>query len=310
MDEFELIRRYFDRPVTSPGATQGVVKGIGDDGAVLMPTAGFELVQVIDSLVEGVHFLADADPSDIGYRVVAVNLSDIAAMGARPRWMTLALTLSGQDPHWVEQFAAGLHTAADEFDVVLVGGDTTSGAAVVATVAITGEVEQGKALLRSGAQVGDAIFVSGSVGDAAAGLQLLSRKAQDNFLTARFCRPTARIHLGRELSGRASAVIDISDGLVGDLKKLLVASEVGAEIDVDRLPLSDALRQRFSADEQRSFALIGGDDYELCFTADPDRVKDIAGVTAIGVVTGGQDLVCMQDGNIVDYDDSGYRHFQ
>ena len=310
MDEFELIRRYFDRPVTSPGATQGVVKGVGDDGAVLVPTAGFELVQVIDSLVEGVHFLADADPSDIGYRVVAVNLSDIAAMGARPRWMMLALTLSGQDPHWIEQFAAGLHTAADEFDVVLVGGDTTSGAAVVATVAITGEVEQGKALLRSGAQVGDAIFVSGSVGDAAAGLQLLSRKAQDDFLTARFCRPTARIHLGRELCGRASAVIDISDGLVGDLKKLLVASEVGAEIDVDRLPLSDALRQRFSADEQRSFALTGGDDYELCFTADPDRVKDIAGVTAIGVVTGGQDLVCMQDGNIVDYDDSGYRHFQ
>ena len=310
MDEFELIRRYFDRPVTSPGATQGVVKGVGDDGAVLVPTAGFELVQVIDSLVEGVHFLADADPSDIGYRVVAVNLSDIAAMGARPRWMTLALTLSGQDPHWVEQFAAGLHTAADEFDVVLVGGDTTSGAAVVATVAITGEVEQGKALLRSGAQVGDAIFVSGSVGDAAAGLQLLSRKAQDDFLTARFCRPTARIHLGRELCGRASAVIDISDGLVGDLQKLLVASEVGAEIDVDRLPLSDALRQRFSADEQRNFALTGGDDYELCFTADPDRVKDIAGVTAIGVVTGGQDLVCMQDGNIVDYDDSGYRHFQ
>lgn len=310
MDEFELIRRYFDRPVTSPGATQGVVKGVGDDGAVLVPTAGFELVQVIDSLVEGVHFLVDADPSDIGYRVVAVNLSDIAAMGARPRWMTLALTLSGQDPHWIEQFAAGLHTAADEFDVVLVGGDITSGAAVVATVAITGEVEQGKALLRSGAQVGDAIFVSGSVGDAAAGLQLLSRKAQDDFLTARFCRPTARIRLGRELCGRASAVIDISDGLVGDLKKLLLASAVGAEIDVDRLPLSDALRQRFSADEQRSFALSGGDDYELCFTADPGMVKDIAGVTAIGVVTGGQDLVCMQGGNIVDVDDSGYRHFQ
>ena len=310
MDEFELIRRYFDRPVTSPGATQGVVKGVGDDGAILVPTAGFELVQVIDSLVEGVHFLVDADPSDIGYRVVAVNLSDIAAMGARPRWMTLALTLSGQDPHWIEQFAAGLHTAADEFDVVLVGGDITSGAAVVATVAITGEVEQGKALLRSGAQVGDAIFVSGSVGDAAAGLQLLSRKAQDDFLTARFCRPTARIHLGRELCGRASAVIDISDGLVGDLKKLLLASAVGAEIDVDRLPLSDALRQRCSADEQRSFAVSGGDDYERCFPAAADRGEDIAGVTAIGGGTGGQDLVCMQGGNIVDVDDSGYRHFQ
>lgn len=306
MDEFELIRRYFDLQVSSPG----VIQGIGDDGAVVAPSAGFELVQVIDSLVEGVHFLPDADPSDIGYRVVAVNLSDIAAMGARPRWMTLALTLSGKDSKWIEQFAAGLHTAAEEFDVVLVGGDTTSGAAVVATVAITGEVEQGKALLRGGASVGESIFVSGTVGDAAAGLQLLSLDRQDDFLTARFCRPTARINLGQELRGRASAVIDVSDGLVGDLKKLLVASAVGAEIDVDRLPLSDALRNRFSVDEQRKFALTGGDDYELCFTADPKLVKDIAGVTPIGVVTAGQELICMQGGNIVDCDDSGYRHFQ
>ena len=165
-------------------------------------------------------------------------------------------------------------------------------------------------MLRVGANVGESIFVSGAVGDAAAGLQLLSLDRQDDFLTARFCRPTARIRLGLELCGRASAVIDISDGLVGDLKKLLVASAVGAEIDVDRLPLSDALRKRFSVDEQREFALTGGDDYELCFTADPELVKDIAGVTAIGVVTAGHELICMQDGNIVDYDNSGYRHFQ
>lgn len=306
MDEFELIRRYFDLP----GKRRGVVKGIGDDGAVLAPSPGFELVQVIDTLVEGVHFLADAEPSDIGYRVVAVNLSDIAAMGARPRWMTLALTIPDKEQEWIAQFGMGVHTAAEEFDVALVGGDTTRGDAVVATVAITGEVDQGKSLLRSGANVGDAIFVSGTVGDAAAGLRLLSLGKQDNFLTTRFLRPTARIHLGQELLGRASAVIDISDGLVGDLKKLLEASEVGAEIDVDTLPISDALRQHFSADEQHDFALSGGDDYELCFTADRDAVKDIDGITAIGVVTAGHELICKQGGNIVDYNDSGYRHFR
>lgn len=306
MDEFELIRRYFDLS----GKRRGVVKGIGDDGAVLAPSPGLELVQVIDTLVEGVHFLADAGPSDIGYRVVAVNLSDIAAMGARPRWMTLALTLPDKEQEWIAQFGMGVHTAAKEFDVALVGGDTTRGDAVVATVAITGEVDQGKSLLRSGANGGDTIFVSGTVGDAAAGLRLLSLGKQDDFLTTRFLRPTARIHLGQELLGRASAVIDISDGLVGDLKKLLVASEVGAEIDVDALPISDALRQHFSADEQYDFALSGGDDYELCFTADREAVKDVDGITAIGVVTAGHELICKQGGNIVDYNDIGYRHFR
>jgi len=306
VDEFELIRRYFDLPVTSPG----VVMGIGDDGAIVAPSAGLELVHVIDTLVEGVHFLSETDAADIGDRVVAVNLSDIAAMGATPRWRTLALTIPENDPKWIEQFGAGLHAAAAEFGVVLIGGDTTSGASIVATVAMSGEIEPGKALLRSGAQVGETIFVSGTVGDAAAGLQLLSRQEQDEFLSARFLRPTARIHLGQELLGRASAVIDISDGLAGDLRKLLVSSSVGAQIDIDSLPLSDALRQRFNVDEQRNFALTGGDDYELCFTADRDSVQGIDGITAIGVVTEGDDLIFRQGGDVVEYDDSGYRHFQ
>lgn len=306
MDEFELIRRYFNLP----GTRRGVVTGIGDDGAVLAPRAGFELVQVIDTLVEGVHFLADADAADIGYRVVAVNLSDIAAMGARPRWMTLALTLSEKEPEWIAQFGVGVHAAAAEFDVALVGGDITAGDAVVATVAITGEVEPGKALLRSGATVGETIFISGTVGDAAAGLWLLLQQESNDFLTARFLRPAARIDLGRELLGRASAAIDISDGVIGDLRKLLGASDAGAEIDVDKLPLSAALRQRFDVTQQREFALTGGDDYELCFTADRDALQDIDDITAIGVVTGGKQLICRQDGNIVDYDDSGYRHFR
>jgi thiamine-monophosphate kinase len=306
VDEFELINRFFDRPVTTPG----VVTGIGDDGAVLEPEPGRDQVQVIDSLVEGVHFPADSNAADIGYRAVAVNLSDIAAMGARPRWMTLALTLPQKDAQWLADFADGLFEAAAEFDVALVGGDTTSGDAVVATVHMTGEVEEGKALLRSGAQVGDTIFVTGTVGDAAAGLDLLRRGVHDNFLINRFLRPSARIDMGCSLVGRASAAIDVSDGLIGDLKKLLDASGVGGELDVERVPMSDAVKSCFDEADRIGFALTGGDDYELCFTATPDAVEGIADITAVGRITDGNELVCRQDGDIVEYEDSGYRHFQ
>jgi len=306
VDEFELIRRFFDRNVVS----QGVVTGIGDDGAVLRTAAGREQIQVIDTLVEGVHFPAGCAASDIGYRVVAVNLSDIAAMGGRPRWMTLALTMPQKDESWVADFANGLFEAASQFDVALIGGDTTSGEMVVATVHITGDVEEGGALLRNGAQPGDTIFVSGTLGDAAAGLQLLEQNDRDDYLANCFLRPRARIELGRELAGKASAVIDVSDGLLGDLKKLLQASAVGAELDVERVPQSVALRSRFGADERRRFALTGGDDYELCFTAAADRVSGIDGITAIGVITVGNELQCRLDGAVVDYSDSGYRHFK
>jgi len=306
VDEFDLIRRFFGR--RSKG--RGVVTGIGDDGAVLEAQSGFQQVQVIDTLVEGVHFPSSAGPFDIGFRVVAVNLSDIAAMGAIPRWMTLALTLASQDEDWVSDFAAGLFAAADEFDVVLVGGDTTSGGQVVATVHITGEVEAGTALLRSGARPGDHIYVSGTVGDAAAGLDLLQRGARDDALCKRFLRPHARIALGRQLRGRASAAIDLSDGLAGDLAKLLDASGAGGTVDIEQLPLSTALGARFDIDAQRQFALAGGDDYELCFTARPADVADIDGITGIGVVTAGTGLTCRLHGDIVEVDDSGYRHFQ
>ena len=304
MDEFAIIGRYFARDDVAPG----VAIGIGDDGAILEPTPGLQQVQVIDTLVEGVHFPSDMAAADLGYRAVAVNLSDIAAMGAIPRWMTLALTLWDKDEQWVEAFAAGLFEAAAEHDVALVGGDTTRGDAVVTSVHITGEVEPGKALLRSGARVGDTVFVSGTLGDAAAGLSLLEQRQYDDFLARRFLRPTARVELGRQLSGRASGAIDVSDGLVGDLRKMLDASGVGADIDIDRLPLSRELRERFG-DAAADFALTGGDDYELCFTADADAVAGIAGITPIGRVVGGNDLVCRRGGEIVEIDDSGYRHF-
>ncbi|MBU2676436.1 MAG: thiamine-phosphate kinase [Gammaproteobacteria bacterium] len=306
MDEFELIRRFFDRRVTTPG----VVVGIGDDGAVLHPEPGRDQIQVIDTLVEGVHFPADLPAADVGYRVVAVNLSDIAAMGGSPRWMTLALTLPRTDERWLTEFATGLFEAAAEFDVALVGGDTTSGDAVVATVQMTGEVEAGQAILRSGARIGDTIFTTGTPGDAAAGLELFGRGERDNVLVRRFLRPSARIATGRRLIGRASAAIDVSDGLVGDLTKLLEASGVAGELAIERLPLSDALRARFEKADSVRFALTGGDDYELCFTAAPAAVDDIPGITAIGKVVSGQGLKCLHDGDIVDYGDSGYRHFQ
>ena len=304
MDEFELIRRYFDRD----GEVAGVSTGIGDDGAVLTPDPGLQQIQVIDTLIEGVHFPGNTDPVDIAYRAVAVNLSDIAAMGGRPRWMTLALTLSDANEQWVKAFAKGLFAAADEYDVALVGGDTTNGPTVTVTVTITGEVEHGEALLRSGARAGDGIYVTGTLGDAAAGLELLQRGDENDVLVQRFLRPTPRIEIGRSLIGKASAAIDVSDGLAGDLNKLLLASDVGGEIDIEKLPLSASLRERFDSAQQ--LALTGGDDYELCFTASANAVATISGVTRIGTVSRAAGLVCRLHGDIVEIDDSGYRHFR
>lgn len=308
VDEFELIHRYFDRS----GAAGGVITGVGDDGAVLRPDRGRELICVIDTLVERVHFPGDIDPADLGYRAVAINLSDIAAMGGRPRWMTLALTLTDADENWIAAFAKGLYEAADEHSVTLVGGDLTRGDDKVITVQITGDVAAGKAIHRSGANIGDTIFVSGTLGDAAAGLEQLATGATDSYLAQRFLRPSARVDLGRSLVDVASAAIDISDGLFGDLYKLLSASGVGAEIDLDSLPVSAALGAACKGDEQRRFALSGGDDYELCFTVPDGAVFDSGKlrVTPIGKVVGSQGIICRADGEIVEYADSGYRHFQ
>jgi thiamine-monophosphate kinase len=305
VDEFDLIRRYFTRDARA----SGVVVGVGDDGAIVSPSPGLHQVQVIDTLVEGVHFPSNLNAADVGYRVVAVNLSDIASMGATPRWMTLALTLSDKDEVWVGEFAKGLFAAASEYDVALIGGDTTQGEVVVATIHMTGEVEKDSALLRSTAQIGDTVFVSGTVGDASAGLALFNDGQHDEFLLGRFLRPSARVGKGRELLGNATAAIDISDGLVGDLRKMLDASGVGAAVDIGKVPLSDELLARFGPDKALEFALMGGDDYELCFTAAAESVAGIRDITAIGVVTEQRDLVCRRDGNIVEVDDSGYRHF-
>jgi len=308
VDEFELIRKYFVRP----NDASGVTLGIGDDGAVLQPDPGRELVTVVDTLVAGVHFPHALDAGDIGYRAVAVNLSDIAAMGARPRWMTLALTVPSADEQWLGSFAAGLHTAAAEHGVALVGGDTTSGPYIVVSVQITGDIAPGAALRRDGARVGETVYITGTVGDAAAGLELMSAGRQDDYLLSRFRRPTARVEFGMLLAGKVGAAIDVSDGLYGDLQKLLAASGVGASIDLDHLPLSAALQANFDVATQRRFALAGGDDYELCFTARPAVLPhcEAPRVTAIGIVTKERGIVCRDRGATVDYQDSGYRHFQ
>lgn len=305
MDEFQLIRRYFDRHYDNAG----VAVGIGDDGAVLSPSADKQQIQVIDTLVEGVHFPPQTSAADIAYRAVAVNVSDVAAMGGSPRWMTLALTLSSPDDDWMGSFSKGFFEAADQFGVALVGGDTTRGPVAVVTVAVTAEIINEKALLRSGAQIGDGIYVSGFLGDAAAGLSLIQRDDPVPYLSQRFLRPTPRISLGQELVGRASAAIDVSDGLLADIEKLLFASGRGGEINVERLPLSATLRENFSSAEQREFALTGGDDYELCFTARSAAVQHIEGIARIGTVTESRDIICRHDGDIVEVDASGYRHF-
>lgn len=307
VDEFELIRRYFVRA----GEGEGVITGIGDDGAVLRPGPGKEFVTVIDTLVEGTHFPDKISAADLGYRAVAVNLSDIAAMAARPLWMTLALTMPPMSNEWIESFARGLFAAADEHRVALVGGDTTAGAAIVVSVQVTGDVEEGKALLRSGARPGDTIYVTGTLGDAAAGLSMIGSGNADEYLLRRFLRPQARIGVGLELAACANSCIDVSDGLVGDLRKLLDASEAGADLNLDALPLSAALVRAFDEDVGRRFAATGGDDYELCFTSSQPLPGMLAGVpvTAIGTVNDSNDLVCRSGGAVVEIDDSGYRHF-
>ncbi len=307
MDEFELIRRFFSRPADSAS----VVTGVGDDGAVLKPSADRELVTVIDTMVAGTHFPATMSAGDVGYRIVAVNLSDIAAMGAEPRWMTLALTLAESDPAWLAAFAEGLYEAAAEWGVALVGGDTTKGEQLVVSVQMSGELTPGTALYRSGAKVGDTIYVTGTVGDAAAGLKLMAKGSGEHPLARRFARPMARVRAGSALAGIAHAAIDLSDGFVADLSKLLEASGVGAQVDLQTLPLSRDLLDAVGRDEALQYAMNGGDDYELCFTMPEPRLPETiaAEATAIGRITAESGLVCRDGDTVVPIDDTGYRHF-
>ena len=263
MAEFDLIARIRQR-----AASRGdVVLGIGDDCALLAPLPGQLLAVTMDTLNAGVHFPPETAPADIGWKALAVNLSDLAAMGAEPAWCTLALTLPHADAAFVDGFCDGFLALAAQHGVALVGGDTTRGPLSVSITA-HGFVAAGEALRRDGARVGDEVWVSGTLGDAAGALRQWQAGApMAPALQARLDRPTPRVALGRALRGIASSAIDVSDGLLADLAHVCHASGVGAEIDVDALPASDALRAAFDADVRRTLQATGGDDYELCFTA-------------------------------------------
>lgn len=276
MDEFSLIQQYFQRKshLKSPqDSSMGVSLGIGDDAALLAPPAHHELVISTDTLIAGRHFPIDTDAFDIGWKAVAVNLSDLAAMGATAHSILLALTLPQADPDFLAKLTEGIFALCDASNVTLIGGDTTRGKTLSLTVTALGWIPTGQAILRSGAQIGDLIVVSNTLGDAAFALQHLNDPQLDPNLKLRLDRPTPRLELGKALRGYASAMLDISDGLAQDLGHILIASDVAARIHVENLPFTETLAG-FSVEQRAPLALSGGDDYELCFTISPQKFAD------------------------------------
>lgn len=318
--EFSLIARYFDRVRSS---RRDVETGIGDDCALLSVAEKQLLAISTDTLVSGIHFLADIDPRDLGYKALAVNLSDLAAMGADPAWLTLAITLPEVDESWLEAFSDSLFEQLDYYDMQLIGGDTTRGPLSL-TLGIHGLVPAGRALKRSGARPGDWIYVTGTPGDSAAGLAILQNRlsvadaAQADYLLNRHLRPRPRVLHGQALRDLASSAIDLSDGLISDLGHILKASDCGARITLESLPYSDAMLANVDPQQALHWALSGGEDYELCFTV-PELnrgVLDVAignlGVpfTCIGQIgPASEGLLFVQDGRPVDISVKGYDHF-
>ena len=317
MTEFDLIRRYFTR------ITPSVVLGVGDDAALLRIAGGMELAVSTDMLVSGTHFFPDADPFLLGHKVLAVNLSDMAAMGAQPRWTLLSLSLPEPDEAWLQKFSAGFLALAERHGVELVGGDTTRGPLNLC-VTIMGEVPHGEALRRDGAKAGDDIWVSGTLGDAALALAHLQGKVAltgDGFSTcvAALHQPTPRVALGLALRGAAHSAIDVSDGLLADLGHILECSKVGAEIRFDAVPVSPVLGPHLKRPLGRHCALAGGDDYELCFTAPASRRLEVEKIsvqlnlplTRIGAIVAGSGcIVRAADGGSINIGESGYDHFR
>ena len=304
LGEFELIYRYF----SSFGRGDAVELGVGDDCAILRIEPGERIVTSVDTMVAGRHFPDGAFPEDIGYRAVAAATSDLAAMGARPLGMTLALTMPDADDLWLHAFSEGVGQAARAFELPLVGGDTTRGPLTI-SVQVMGAVPADQVLLRSGARPGDRVCVSGTLGDAAAGLALetggLSVSLENaEYLASRFHRPMPRLALGRQLLGLATACIDISDGLLADAGHVASASGVRIAIEADWLPLSPALLALEDRDQALRWALAGGDDYELCFTL-PEGQPVPDGCAAVGAVLEGEGVSCDVDPG----EGGGYRHF-
>jgi thiamine-monophosphate kinase len=315
--EFSLIQRYFTRPV------RHTALGVGDDCALLAPAPGMALAVSVDMLVAGRHFLPDTDAARLGHKALAVNLSDCAAMGAQPRWATLALALPAADEAWLAAFAQGFFALADQFKIDLVGGDTTRGPLNIC-IQIMGEVPQGQALRRDGARPGDDIWVSGTLGDAALALAHVQQRfcldaSALAALLPRLEAPTPRVALGLALRDLAHSAIDLSDGLLADLGHILERSGCGADIEFAALPVSAALRTYLDQDLVRDCVLAGGDDYELCFTAPAAARPAIAALaaplglplTCIGRITAAGGLRLLDaDQHPMPVKVTGFDHFQ
>lgn len=317
MDEAGIIDRFFAR---RGRRRRDVPLGIGDDAAVVRAAAGQEWVVAMDVLNNGVHFPESTDPVSVGHKALAVNLSDVAAMGATPAWATLGLSVPDVDEQWLAGFSEGFLELADRFEVQLIGGDTTRGPLSLA-VQVIGEVGPAGYLTRGGARPGDVIYVSGSLGDGALGLRVangtLDLPADDAaYFLDRLNRPSPRVELGCALAGRASAAIDISDGLAADLGHLCRASGTGATVNVEQVPLSAPLHRCLSTAGWAA-VLAFGDDYELCFTVPPDSTSHVERLAAqlgdsiapIGRM-GGDQLEWRHRGEVFSLDEQGYRHFR
>lgn len=308
MDEFDIIRRYFMNALMP----EYVTTGPGDDCAVLSVPNGFELCVSTDTLLEGVHFPADAAPEVIVNRAFAANLSDLAAMGAIPHSVTMALTFSDANEAWLEAFSKA--TSQWSKQIPLVGGNLSKGPLSI-TLTVMGLVPNGSAILRSGALVDDDIYVSGNLGDAAGAVREFGQATVNQTLLLKYESPTPRLDLGMALRGIASAAIDISDGFLSDLGHLLESSHVGAQLEVNLVPMSEALVNVFGQEEALLLALAGGDDYELCFTSNMQHREQIASIasqqglpiTRLGKIVSGGGEICDADGNALRA--LGYNHF-
>ena len=309
MNEFELIQNYFNWPLSDPD----IELGIGDDAAIFNLDSGYQLVTTTDTLSEGVHFFKNDSPEDIAYKSLAVNLSDIAAMGATAKCFTLALTLPKLDEIWLKQFSQSLKQTSKKYNVSLIGGDTTRGPLNI-TITMMGVVETSKAIKRSGARNSDNIYVSGEIGDAALCLKKINAGERPHKAELiKLNRPIPRIELGSALKGIANSCIDISDGLEQDLSHIIKASKVGAMVDIQELPLSQSMIKYIESNDDWALPLCGGDDYELCFTAPENFNSEIINIaefckikiTKIGVINDSKDL------KIKGYDGQGqsYKHF-
>lgn len=319
-NEFEIIKKYFASQSVS---RRDVDIGIGDDCAVMTVPEGCQLVVTTDTLVAGVHFLSDADPVKVGHKALASNLSDLAAMGALPAWCSLALTMPSNDEAWLSGFCEGFSALAEYYNVELVGGDTTRGPLAI-TITMHGYLPKGTALTRGGAAVGDWIYVTGELGDAAAGLAyILGKDVEDNaraaHLIERHFMSLPRIATGQALRNVASSAIDISDGLIADLGHILTASEVSAVINVDDLPISEALIAETGTEQDaQKLALTSGEEYELCFTVpeanrgmlDTALAHSATTFTCIGQIRAGSGAELMSQGKVLDWDLSGWDHFR